>query len=691
MHSRKIIIGLMFICIANILKAQSYNGFLTDNYSGVNSVISNPANIADSRFKLDINLVGASAFFGNDYIGVNFKDAFNNLSETLDNAEKSPSQNNFYSANIDVLGPSVMFNIDDKNSLAFFTRGRAFFNMIDLDSATLEKEGGFDESEDFSIQEGFLSGTANLWAEYGVSYGRVLVDKEQHFLKSGLTIKYLKGLGNTYIRSTNLAIDYDANTRTVTTQGEFIYGNTGGLDDEGNGSGLYESGENKGNNGFGADIGIIYEWRPNKSDYTKMDGDGNSIMDRGANKYKLKFGISITDIGEIKNKNGVDQTFNLNRTQSLDDLTGKSLEEALTQNFDLLGEKVESPNSDLPTALHTNADWNINSKIYLNLNADIPLTIKNNINTNRVLSQVSLTPRFESSWLSFYSPFSIVEGAGFQWGAGFRAGPIYMGSGSIMSTLIGQTTKALDLYAGIKVPIYQNKLRDKDNDGIENKTDGCPDVPGPIENNGCPWKDTDGDGVLDIELQSGVGFDILNQIKEPNFEIIFTTAFEKYAIKAIKYSSLDYLLKPIDLEELQQAIEKARNRMDKNVSRQQIETLIQNLSQETPRQEKICLATTSGMEFISIEDIIVCKADGSYTSFILKNKSSLLVSKHLKEYENLLAEQQFMRVHNSYLINLKEVKKYIKSDGGYIIMSNDMHVSISPRKKEELLCVMKKL
>lgn len=97
------------------------------------------------------------------------------------------------------------------------------------------------------------------------------------------------------------------------------------------------------------------------------------------------------------------------------------------------------------------------------------------------------------------------------------------------------------------------------------------------------------------------------------------------------------------------------------------------------------------MEFISIEDIIVCKADGSYTSFILKNKSPLLVSKHLKEYENLLAEQQFMRVHNSYLINLKEVKKYIKSDGGYIIMSNDMHVSISPRKKEELIGVMKRL
>ncbi|KQC30255.1 LytR/AlgR family response regulator transcription factor [Flagellimonas eckloniae] len=196
---------------------------------------------------------------------------------------------------------------------------------------------------------------------------------------------------------------------------------------------------------------------------------------------------------------------------------------------------------------------------------------------------------------------------------------------------------------------------------------------------------------LDIELQSGVGFDVLEQIKEPNFEVIFTTAFEKYAIKAIKFSSLDYLLKPIDLDELQLAVEKARNRMDTSVYRQQIDNLMHSLTRESNRQEKICLATTAGMEFIAIEDIILCKADGSYTSFILKNKKSLLVSKHLKEYENLLVDQQFMRVHNSYLINLKEVKKYIKSDGGYIIMSNDMHVSLSPRKKDELLDVMRRM
>ncbi|MDF0717599.1 LytTR family DNA-binding domain-containing protein [Muricauda sp. 334s03] len=196
---------------------------------------------------------------------------------------------------------------------------------------------------------------------------------------------------------------------------------------------------------------------------------------------------------------------------------------------------------------------------------------------------------------------------------------------------------------------------------------------------------------LDIELQTGTGFDVLQQIKDPNFEVIFTTAFEKYAIKAIKFSSLDYLLKPIDLDELQKAVDKARTQLDTNVYREQLDTLMQSISRGSMRPEKICLATTSGMEFIAIQDIIVCKADGSYTSFLLEDNETLLVSKHLKEYENLLAEHQFMRVHNSYVVNLKKVKKYVKSDGGHLIMSNDLQVNISPRKKDDLIEAMKRL
>lgn len=193
---------------------------------------------------------------------------------------------------------------------------------------------------------------------------------------------------------------------------------------------------------------------------------------------------------------------------------------------------------------------------------------------------------------------------------------------------------------------------------------------------------------LDIELQTGTGFDVLGQVAHLNFEVIFTTAFEQYAIKAVKFSSLDYLLKPIDLEELQKAVEKAKTKKNQEVYKKQLETLMLNLKQQKPQLNKICLATSEGFEFINVNDIIYCKAEGSYTTFILKNTEKLLVSKHLKAYEDLLLEQDFMRVHNSYLINLKEVKKYIKADGGYIIMNNNDSVSISRAKKDDFVKIM---
>jgi two-component system LytT family response regulator len=188
---------------------------------------------------------------------------------------------------------------------------------------------------------------------------------------------------------------------------------------------------------------------------------------------------------------------------------------------------------------------------------------------------------------------------------------------------------------------------------------------------------------LDVELQTGTGFDVLDQLDEVNFEIVFTTAFEQYAVKAIKLSSLDYLLKPIDIEELQQAVEKGRAKKDEVVQKQKLETLMSNLG--SSGNKKICLATSDGIEFINIQDIVYCEANGSYTNFYLTNGATILVSKNLKEYETILTDQKFMRVHNSYLINLAEVKKFVKSEGGYIQMKNNAQIAISPKKRDEFL------
>jgi two-component system LytT family response regulator len=191
---------------------------------------------------------------------------------------------------------------------------------------------------------------------------------------------------------------------------------------------------------------------------------------------------------------------------------------------------------------------------------------------------------------------------------------------------------------------------------------------------------------LDIELQTGTGFDLLRQLGDLDFEVIFTTAFEQYAIQAIKFSSLDYLLKPIDIDELQEAVAKAMDKHHQEQRKAQLELLLANLDQRrTGVQHRICLATAEGLEFVEVADILFCEANGSYTTFHLRDARKVVVSKNLKEYENLLEGQPFLRVHNSFLVNLKEVQRYVRSEGGYILMKNGAQVSISPRKRDEFL------
>ena len=196
---------------------------------------------------------------------------------------------------------------------------------------------------------------------------------------------------------------------------------------------------------------------------------------------------------------------------------------------------------------------------------------------------------------------------------------------------------------------------------------------------------------LDIELQTGTGFDLLQQVDNPAFDVIFTTAFDQYAIQAIKFSSLDYLLKPIDIDELQQAVSKAIEKQKADQGKAQLEVLLSNLNRQSSSQKRICLSTAEGLEFLMVQDIMYCEASGSYTNFVLKEGRKLVVSKHLKGYETLLDGGPFMRVHNKYLINLEEVKRFVKSEGGYILMNNGDQVSISPKKREAFMQRMEQL
>ena len=189
---------------------------------------------------------------------------------------------------------------------------------------------------------------------------------------------------------------------------------------------------------------------------------------------------------------------------------------------------------------------------------------------------------------------------------------------------------------------------------------------------------------LDIEMPFMNGFQLLEKLPEIDFELIFTTSYDHYAIKAIRFSALDYLLKPVDPEELQKAVQKAIDRMKRPLP-QQMEILFQKLKQSTTGITKIAIPTMEGLQMILVENIISCSSDRNYTILLLKDGQKIIASRTLKEIEEMLEDYSFARVHHSYLVNLNEVEKYIKGEGGYLIMSDKTNIDVSRSRKEMLL------
>ena len=196
---------------------------------------------------------------------------------------------------------------------------------------------------------------------------------------------------------------------------------------------------------------------------------------------------------------------------------------------------------------------------------------------------------------------------------------------------------------------------------------------------------------LDIHLSDGTGFDILERLGKSNAHIIFITAHEQYAMKAFKFSALDYILKPVGPEELQHAITKIKGVVGKSNSFEHIDLLLENIRKKVDNFKRIALSTSDGIHLFDVSDIIRCEAKVNYTEFFIKNHKPLLISRTLKEFEEMLTEHGFERIHQSHLINLSYLKSYIKSDGGYVIMSDNSNIPLAQSKREKLQELIKAL
>jgi len=193
---------------------------------------------------------------------------------------------------------------------------------------------------------------------------------------------------------------------------------------------------------------------------------------------------------------------------------------------------------------------------------------------------------------------------------------------------------------------------------------------------------------LDIKMTDGTGFDLIEKIKKTeaglSFKIIFTTAYDEYAIKAFKFSALDYLLKPVDPDDLVQAIGKVKESKKSSDLKDNLDVLLENMKRMQGGAKRIALNSIDKVQIVNVDDIVRCESQRNYTLFYLADHKQILVTKTLKDFEEMLEDFGFIRVHHSHLINLKYLKEYIKTES-YAIMSDESHVPVSVRKKDQLL------
>lgn len=191
--------------------------------------------------------------------------------------------------------------------------------------------------------------------------------------------------------------------------------------------------------------------------------------------------------------------------------------------------------------------------------------------------------------------------------------------------------------------------------------------------------------LLDIEMAQGNAFDLLNQLQPIRFKVIFVTAFDNYAIRAFKYSAVDYLLKPVDIDDLVRAINRIGEKPDEHAVVQQMKTLLENVGVLHLPQQKMAIPTITGFIFVTVQDIIRFEAKGNYTSVYLSNGDSILATRTIKDYEEILPETIFYRIHNSHIINLSHIKKYQKGRGGVVEMEDGSSIEVASRRRDEFL------
>ncbi|MBP7808319.1 MAG: OmpA family protein [Bacteroidia bacterium] len=583
---KKAILSVLLAGSFLISKSQDYLGYSSSNYSGITGVQVNPANVVESRMKFDMNLIGINFAAGNNYIGVKrsafahsgkLKDGMNDgqdlskkgayfpafsdpqfngryLTEVTNGKDKAV----FLKLRID--GPSFLINLNRKNAIGFSSASRTYFNvdgvsedlarLIYYDVGRNGSTKAFDPNnssvafiqnllgKEFNVEH--LSINTQSWLEYGLTYGHVFRDKDEHYFKAGVTAKYLQGLASAYFNIKDLTYKFNNDTIMGIFHTDINYGHSENLEL----SGL--EGDYKKNNpvvddptlnstfgggypkaaslpGWGFDLGVVYEFRPKYKDFQyDMDGE-TGLWRKDKNKYKLKVGASLTDLGYIKYGKG---KYSNNVTMDLDSIRFRELldnenydvvngdtikwTDYQVYNFDRVLDSLTTYNNEagsykmyLPTQLSFQVDYNIWKDFYVNLTPTFAFKFKNKEAKVHEWTNISLTPRWDHRWFGVavpisYNTFYAKSNQPISIGASVRIGPLILGTNRLATYV--STKKDVfgaDFYMMLKVPIPYHGPRDRDKDKVSDKKDKCKTVPGVWEFMGCP--DRDGDHIQDAE------------------------------------------------------------------------------------------------------------------------------------------------------------------------------------------------
>lgn len=522
---RKSILIFIMAIIPMLAYTQRYIGIATSNWSGTNGMYLNPANLADSRTKFSIDLFSLN--LGTEFnAGLKFKmndaieffnedDTSKQFGDIFDIEKSKDGKYSLMLPYFELRGPGAMISINRKHTIAISTRVRAMhqFANFNEDLFRFLIDSNFTGYNNASFQSKDFNWTVHAWSELGLSYGGVIWEQDKHQVKGGVTLRYLMGAGYQTVVSQNLNGTYTPPSSTVPdaqmsiVNSDFTYARGGILaGDDG-----FEVGNAFGKTlgtGVGADLGLVYEYRPDYEKY-KYDMDGKTgLWDNSKNKYLLRFSIAMTDIGSIKYKSG-NKVLNASNTGTSSLIKGSELFDKLSDYDSLrkyLGSKGINVNDTtagtdgmkltLPRMLVASVDYHAVKGLYINAMLMANMVDRGKAGTSHY-SQFTLTPRYDIRAISFGLPITYsMLSSKIRAGAGVRIGGFFFGSDDLLS-LFSDTKYGSNFYFGVSVPFAKKKPRDSDMDGISNKKDKCPNEKGVPEMAGCPNPDKDGDGMLD--------------------------------------------------------------------------------------------------------------------------------------------------------------------------------------------------